>query len=107
MDSYQPIYDAVRSRIIGGNISDAVKDAIRNCGLDHAATMASRTIQEVAWQYERPSVLFRPSIFIDGNKWCALYGDNLQDGIAGFGDSLAEAMIAFDQEFQKKINVEN
>jgi hypothetical protein len=33
---------------------------------------------------------------IDGNMWCVLYGDNLQEGIAGFGDSVALAMEDFD-----------
>ncbi len=32
-----------------------------------------------------PSFMYRPKIFIDGNQWCALYGDNLQDGVFGFG----------------------
>jgi hypothetical protein len=45
----------------------------------------------------RPSYLFRPRLSIDGNQWCALYGDNLQDGVAGFGDSPSLAMEAFDK----------
>lgn len=52
---------------------------------------------------QAPSVLYRPRIFIDGDKWCALYGDNLQDGVAGFGDSPAEAMYDFDQNWTKKL----
>ncbi len=44
----------------------------------------------------RPSVLFRPRLSIDGNQWCALYGDNLQDGVAGFGDTPEKAMEDFD-----------
>jgi hypothetical protein len=27
--------------------------------------------------------VLRPRIFIDGNQWCVLYGENLQDGVAG------------------------
>lgn len=44
-----------------------------------------------------PSVLFRPRLSIDGNQWCALYGDNLQDGVAGFGNSPEAAMASFDK----------
>ena len=33
----------------------------------------------------------------DGNQWCILYGDNLQVGIAGFGDTPIKAMYAFDE----------
>lgn len=42
-------------------------------------------------------VLYQPRISIDGDQWCALYGENLQDGVAGFGNSPAEAMAAFDR----------
>lgn len=44
-----------------------------------------------------PSVIYRPSLKIDGNKWCALYGESLEEGIAGFGDTPAEAMAEFDK----------
>jgi hypothetical protein len=33
---------------------------------------------------------------MDGDQWCALYGENLQDGVAGFGDTPEKAMYAFD-----------
>ena len=29
--------------------------------------------------------------FKDGNQWCFLYGENLQEGIAGFGDTIFDA----------------
>jgi hypothetical protein len=55
---------------------------------------------EMAFQAEvarcRPHVLMRPSIRMDGNMWCALYGDNLQEGVAGFGISPELAMHDFD-----------
>lgn len=37
----------------------------------------------------------------DGNQWCVLYGENLQVGIAGFGDTPYKAMQAFEDEFHK------
>ena len=45
---------------------------------------------------QAPSMMWRPRIFIDGNQWCALYGDNIQDGVAGFGDTPEKAMSDFD-----------
>jgi len=45
----------------------------------------------------RPSMRLRPRLSIDGNQWCALYGENLQDGVAGFGDSPAAAYVDFDK----------
>lgn len=33
------------------------------------------------------------NVFKDGDKWCCLSGDNLQEGIAGFGDTPLGAVI--------------
>jgi hypothetical protein len=46
---------------------------------------------------QRPSVLYRPMLSIDGDKWCALYGANLMEGVAGFGESPETAMADFDR----------
>jgi hypothetical protein len=51
-----------------------------------------------------PCVLYRPALSVDGNQWCALYGENLQDGVAGFGDSPADAMAAFNKAWHAKLN---
>jgi hypothetical protein len=72
--------------------------------ISHAASMAGEAWQQAAYDVTRPSVLFRPALSIDGNKWCALYGSNLQNGVAGFGDSPDAAMRAFDTEWQKSIS---
>lgn len=55
------------------------------------------------WMRQAPHVLMRPSLSIDGDKWCALYGENLQDGLSGFGNSPAEAMSDFDANWRKPI----
>jgi hypothetical protein len=44
-----------------------------------------------------PHVLYRPCLSADGDQWCALLGDNLQEGVSGFGDTPAAAMAAFDE----------
>ena len=103
MDSYQPIYDAVRSKISNGDIGQAVEQAMRDANLSHYAEMAFNAVQSAAGEYERPSALYRPKIFIDGNQWCALYGDNLQEGVAGFGDSPTKAMWDFDLAWHKDL----
>ena len=69
----------------------------------HAAQMAGVEWQYTAAQMQRPSVLYRPVLSVDGNQWCALYGDNLQDGVAGFGDSPSDAMADFDKAWEVKI----
>lgn len=69
----------------------------------HAAAMTQETLRYAIGQYERPSVLFRPRLSIDGNQWCALYGDDLQSGVAGFGDSPELAMYDFDVAWSAKL----
>ncbi|MGO4763852.1 hypothetical protein AB4120_15045 [Cupriavidus sp. 2KB_3] len=108
-DSYQAIYDAVRSRIHGGDVGEAMREAIgqQASGLSYAIEGVKHEMLAAAMMAQRPSVQYRPTISIDGNQWCALYGDNLQDGVAGFGDSPAEAMADFDTEWHKKIGASN
>lgn len=50
-----------------------------------------------AMMAQAPSVLYRPALRPDGDMWCALYGADLATGVAGFGDTPAAAMAAFDQ----------
>ena len=45
MESYQAIYDAVRSRIRGGSISDAVQAAVREADIGHATFMIRESFQ--------------------------------------------------------------
>ena len=101
--SYQAIYDAVRSRISNGDIGSAVESVLRVENIGHYAMMAGEAIRAAASEYERPSVLYRPRIYVDGDKWCALYGENLQDGVVGLGDSPAEAMFDFDTTWFAKL----
>lgn len=69
----------------------------------HAASMAGEAIQQAAYCHSEPSVLYRPSLSVDGNQWCALYGEDLQSGVAGFADSPAKAMEDFDKQWNTKI----
>ena len=111
-DTYQAVYDAVRSRISGGDISEAARSAIGQeaSGLSSAIDSvrqeygAAADAQRVAaLEGMRPSVLYRPGLSIDGNQWCAMYGENLQDGVTGFGDSPAAAMLDFDANWNQSL----
>ena len=93
--AYQPIHDAVSREVQG---------------LSFAIQMAQHSVQQAAVMYEAaaiaaacPHVLMRPKVYVDGNKWCALYGENLQEGVSGFGDSPAVAMAAFDAAWIAKL----
>ena len=58
----------------------------------NAAEMAC----QVEMQRMRPFMLLRPKMYLDGNRWCALYGDDIQIGVCGFGDTPEKAAEAFD-----------
>lgn len=100
MDSYQPIYDAVRSRISGGDVGSVIERvAYETFDISHVRALAQQEVGNVGNQWSRPSVVFRPELFPDGTLWCALLGENLQEGVAGFGEAPEEAMAAFDRAF--------
>lgn len=98
-DTYQPIYDAVRSRIGHADVGQTVENALREAfgNSDHTIRCAVQEFVVAGSEMQRPSAVFRPKLTADGDQWCALYGDNLQDGVAGFGYTPDSAMRAFDQ----------
>jgi len=59
-------------------------------------------IQRVSYEYMRPSVIFRPKIYQDGNQFCCLLGENIQEGITAFGNTPDEATRNFDNCWYKE-----
>lgn len=96
MDNYQAVYDAVRSKM-GYLDANVLYDRITRC-FDFSCQI-SAMLQSIEYESVRPCVMMRPKISIDGNQWCVLYGDNLQDGVAGFGNGPAKAMQDFDNSW--------
>lgn len=101
-DQYQAVYDAVRSRF-HCNAEDAIQSVVRDAfgSVDHQVRCVAQEYTNAAYEQQRPSVLYRPALSMDGDQWCALYGSDLQQGVAGFGDTPAKAMDAFDAQWQK------
>ena len=62
-----------------------------------ASHVVSNEAENVAAEMMRPSVLYRPTLSVDGSMWCVLYGADLQSGVAGFGETPDDAMRAFDE----------
>ncbi|MEE3504879.1 hypothetical protein QN399_01135 [Pseudomonas sp. 10C3] len=50
--------------------------------------------------YTRPSAVYHPALSVDGNQYCALFGADLQSGVAGFGDTPEAAMADFDKAWR-------
>lgn len=68
-----------------------------------AANSASMAIVSAANEHARPSAVYRPRLFLDGSQWCALYGENLMEGVAGFGSTPAAAMNNFDDNWRGQL----
>lgn len=62
----------------------------------HDAYIARMAVVEAMGFIAAAHVRMQPRIFPDGTAWCCLYGENLQEGVAGFGDTPAQACAAFD-----------
>ena len=101
MDTYQAIYDAVRSRINNGDIGAVARDVMfQSFDVSHQKALLQEQIGIVGAEMIRPSVLFRPILTKDGNAWLAMYGD-LPTGCVGCGDTPQLAMEDFDRNFRK------
>jgi hypothetical protein len=61
--------------------------------------LARMAIIEATALIAAPHTRLRPRIFPDGDKWCALYGENLMEGVSGFGATPYEACTEFDKNF--------
>lgn len=51
---------------------------------------------ETEHQKQRPFMLLKPKLFMEGNQWAAMYGDEPSLSLLGFGDTPEEAARDFD-----------
>ena len=106
MSDYQAVYDAVRSRfhcsLDGGEIANSIASMFFPAS--QQAVQAQYDAQHAEAERVRPSVLFRPRIGIDGSQWLAIYGENIQDGVCGCGDSPDAAMRNFDRAWSARLD---
>ncbi len=103
METFDPIYQAVRSKISHCDIESVIQQAISNANLEWHVSQCRSTIESVAYEYQRPCVLFRvePNNLFDEVKqcryWSARYGD-----VIGVGQSASGAMYDFDRKWLAK-----
>lgn len=43
--------------------------------------------------------ILKAKIYKDGDQWCVLYGENIQQGICGFGTTPHKAVWDFEEEY--------
>ena len=101
-DNYQAVYDAVRSRMGNCDMHDAVLTAFREASISFYGEKAAQGVIDCFIGHQNPSAIYKPKISIDGNMWCALYGDDLQSGVCGFGPTPEKAMQDFDHNWRNQ-----
>jgi hypothetical protein len=69
----------------------AIQQRVEGCAID------------VALALQAPHKVYGAKLPKDGNQWCWLYGENLQEGIAGFGDTPRLAAIEFDKAWNTEV----
>lgn len=47
------------------------------------------------------AALLQPKVYKDGDRWCVLYGDNIQDGVCGFGETPYKAILDFNRAWNQ------
>lgn len=67
--------------------------------LQHQSIMSDLVLREEMTLFS----MLKPKVSIDGNQWCVLYGEDLQSGVAGFGDTLMKAICDFNKSFHAPI----
>ena len=100
-DIYTATYDVVSKKIGYFNGDELIEKISSNFqGVDQ---YFRNMTNEISYEMTRPSIVYRLIPFRDGNQWCALLGENIQEGIVGFGVSPSLALIDFDNNFHKAI----
>lgn len=98
--TYDAVYAATRNAITNGNVGAAVERVARDAlDMGNLRQHALQEIYVVSEAMTRPSVLYRPTVGLDGNMYSVLYGEDLMNGCAGFGATMAEAMADFDKNW--------
>ncbi len=79
--------------------------------ISHAAWQvgqaATQLADHIATYHATWASTLKPRLFKDGDMWCALYGEGLQVGIAGFGPNPALALMAFETAMYTETGAHN
>ncbi len=80
------------------DVEKGVFDAFYNAA--QIASNAALCYQDAGEMAARPSVVLKAKVYPDGDMWCALYGDNIQEGVCGFGKTPDKACRDFDNNWK-------
>ena len=108
MSSYDAVFAATRVSLGNPDISGTIRSVASEAfDISWIKARAQEALTAIENDLRRPFVLLRPRMFIDGDKWCALFGENIMEGVAGFGDTPDTASVDFDKNWnQQKAHTE-
>jgi len=98
MSDYEAVYNAIRSKVNWPDVDTILRNAF---DISWPLEAIKTEFINAAFELQRPCVIFKPTLGREGDHWCALFGENLHDGVAGFGKTPAEAMYAFDKAWRE------
>ena len=77
-------------------MTDGVAEACNQNSNFLNAMMNIELVSQIALE---PFTIYKPKIFPDGDQWCVLLGESIQEGVVGFGDTPRKAAIDFNRNF--------
>ena len=85
-------------------LQESEDERIRKSLIDMLKNDEKCYLKEIAWlekqgeqKHTAEEVLIKAGLkpYKDGDQWCVLLGDNIQEGICGFGNTIEDALYAF------------
>lgn len=74
----------------------------------HYIDALGQSVKNIAVETEEYNLfsILKPKLFIKENQWCCLYGNDIETGIAGFGESPYASILNWSKQWYKKISKE-
>ena len=71
---------------------------------EHIEHMTAEMKNDTACQEAQFSLIAQLGLkpVLDGNAWCFLWGDNIQEGVCGFGSTVSKAAADFNMNCEKE-----
>lgn len=48
-------------------------------------------------------VIVEAKLYRDGDRWCVMIGENIQEGVVGFGKQIWQAILEFKTNFRNEL----
>lgn len=100
-DTYQAIFDAVRSRISAAHPGQILEQYLSSCFDSSWQNHAANAFSEFAYAATRPSSYLPVKVLRDGNAWCCSLhwpkDSDLMEQLVAFGDTPDKACLEFDK----------